>query len=1305
MKTTQRIGAWWAFLAIASVMLTLLGTPSPGSAVETPPAETPDVTAPNGTVAMQKARDLDLAVENLSARTQTRTVFAMPDGTWKIDASPVPVRVQSEEGSWETVNTDITVDGSRLTPTAVPYELTISTGGTDSFVTYRPLDLEDGTNVPVNEDYQDGNGGFELAWPSKLASPVVKDNTVTFADAAPDADLIVTALSNGFRYDVVLHERPSLGVATEFPVNILKASDTALNLRTDGSIDLAHRGVVTATAPRPMMYDNSWAERLTNASEIPDPQLVAPEPLDVVIDEAGDGTTLVLKPDADFLHASTTQYPVTLDPAFMTGTSDDTTVYAGGTYGSEPTDQLQVGETPFGLARSFLKFDPELFDGVNAAAITGADLELRGVGGGLCADSQITAERVTSPWSSSTVTWANQPTVTSVGAATATARADDLGCDWAERVNFDVLDTVRAWATTPSAVHGLRLTADIEDDTDYYKSFGSRHYHGLTPTLSFYVNHPPVLPTDVAVSPSVGDVASGEFVTGVLRPAFLAKVSDPDDQSITPRIRIKRGATTIVETNLPVASSGDVITYRHPTNFQEGDYTFEWRVTAGADTTAWSSPLALEVDLSYPGTAEPVFTTVAPLTVSDCVGTCEPGFWISGSPTPTISTTATDPDSPRVTHEIKLYNDDDDAYEEDDDAGTTDDVAIWHASKTVAQGAPATWVLPAGVLEQGSEYYVRATVTDGADRDPILTDQHYISLTINDPPAYPSSLELTPCESDCSTFTSTSLEPRFTAAAHDPDDTFVEGHIEIRSPGSTSLLHTASKSSVPSEGEAAFAIPIGVLSPGSSYQVRIGFTDPQGLASWGGWMSFDTIITGPAEAGPLQVSPCDLPCGELATQSTTPTLSAENRDSTSRTMTLELTDSYGEVQVLTSPNIQPGANASWIVDLNDETPGLIYARVGVTGGTTTRWTADATLRLSGTASTDGFPANEIQPPNSLPEDVAPYSPDPALDADSVPVPPLTEQEIEDLLDDGSSARRSSEPLSRAEVAAKYWPVVDYHPGETGYPMSATAFLNNSKLKWFHKKCRELADNYTLTSNINWERLATGDYEHLEGTTAMNHPGRVICKFGDKWWQSNKDRVEPFSTGGPSKREGMALDLANDKMLGSEGANNPVYYQMRWKKWIQFWFLSGQSSTKGVVHEGDWERIAIKLNDENRAVKVTYYHHRRQCQLKWGKVPRWGAGVSHPHVQAAQHSHGSYPFGSTTATRRHDVVHVDAVGTDPDNTWYTGNNLRHVNSEGWFGFEGGWGKAQNFGFNSGPEGPSTTKPTPIFGSDVRTCGLN
>ena len=143
----------------------------------------------------------------------------------------------------------------------------------------------------------------------------------------------------------------------------------------------------------------------------------------------------------------------------------------------------------------------------------------------------------------------------------------------------------------------------------------------------------------------------------------------------------------------------------------------------------------------------------------------------------------------------------------------------------------------------------------------------------------------------------------------------------------------------------------------------------------------------------------------------------------------------------------------------------------------------------------------------------------------------------------------------------------------------------------------------------------------------------------------------------------------------------MYYDYRPNKHVTFWFFFPYNDTEGWVsafnHQGDWERVSIKLNSSNRATRMHYFRHGAECglDLPWAAVstdPQNGR----PEVFIANGTHGSYASPGS-----HEVPCIDLPGPRdfPEDQaqrgptrWETWKALADVKKQPWYGFGGAWG---------------------------------
>ncbi|WP_449445654.1 DNRLRE domain-containing protein [Ureibacillus acetophenoni] len=124
------------------------------------------------------------------------------------------------------------------------------------------------------------------------------------------------------------------------------------------------------------------------------------------IEKTESGYLLTITADEAFLKDPKRVYPVTIDPWIDVNQAEDTFVASSTTSNFHNTDYLSVGyDTNLGKTRSLLKFNLPL---IPNGEVTDAQLQLEQISNS--AATQVNVHQITAPFTTSTVTWTNQPT-------------------------------------------------------------------------------------------------------------------------------------------------------------------------------------------------------------------------------------------------------------------------------------------------------------------------------------------------------------------------------------------------------------------------------------------------------------------------------------------------------------------------------------------------------------------------------------------------------------------------------------------------------------------------------------------------------------------------------------------------------------------------------------------------------------------------------------------------------------------------------------------------------------------------------
>ena len=536
-------------------------------------ADRPDRVSAMSTAIAEKKR-----VEDLSARTSTSTSFANPDGSWTTDLYTAPVRVSVGEDRWAKPDTTLETSDGAIRPKVSPFDLSFSDGGDKTFARVTGADGHDLT----------------FGWPTELKKPTVTDNSVTYPDAVDNGDLVVTANAEGFSHDVVLREAPTSADPLEvrLPLGLDGAKATVTD---DGAIEVKDGKDLVASAPVPVMYDNAGDAK----TEDVDRDVV---PIDATVEGSGKDTVLVLRPDMDFLTDPNTVYPVTLDPSFVITPAADTWVQSTGDTSSQLTSpELRVGSNDSGTtkARSFVYFDLAFLSSMPTFTVQSANLAMSNFETGSCTGTNTEVSRITGGWFTNTVTWANQPAVTSTGAATSSGSFGATGCATETDVSFDVKTIFESWVGGSTNL-GVRVAATNETAASGWRKFRANDSGLATkiPRLTVTYNTAPATPAGSAVTPSITD--GSNQLTPAKRPTFTATVSDPDGGTLTPTFKLTQGATVVEQTALSAVTSGSVASRKVASDMADGTYQATWQVTDGIATSAWTAPVSVVVDSTPP---------------------------------------------------------------------------------------------------------------------------------------------------------------------------------------------------------------------------------------------------------------------------------------------------------------------------------------------------------------------------------------------------------------------------------------------------------------------------------------------------------------------------------------------------------------------------------------------------------------------------------------------------------------------------------------------------------------------------------
>lgn len=284
---------------------------------------------------------------------------------------------------------------------------------------------------------------------------------------------------------------------------------------------------------------------------------------------------------------------------------------------------------------------------------------------------------------------------------------------------------------------------------------------------------------------------------------------------------------------------------------------------------------------------------------------------------------------------------------------------------------------------------------------------------------------------------------------------------------------------------------------------------------------------------------------------------------------------------------------------------------------------------------------------------------------------------------------AEEPDEHQALAERYAPMVWLARDDEHGPADASQFVRDSEL-WFDHG-RICKDDEPVAVDVDERKLGRGEYRHH--AAAQPHPQSedpLSCNHDEtKEFTSDQWLDEAPDTGGGGK--GFYLDIDDDHRDG-DGTGSPVYWQHEptgdGTSVIVYWlFYAYNDSTNN--HEGDWERIAIQFAGD-RPTGVTFWKHEHPaCVVPWEDMEKSG---ERPVTYSAKGAHGSYPAaGNHPHTGGVDV-------TSKGNQWKTWRQVRHANSQAWYGYAGLWGVTGPKWF-SGIPGPHERRNLADAGTDL------
>ncbi|WP_433379311.1 DNRLRE domain-containing protein [Streptosporangium sp. CA-115845] len=419
-------------------------------------------------------------------------VFANADGKTlraEVHTSPVQLKTVNAAGraSWQPINTTIIAHKGEFSAKRVKTPLKFG---------------KEGSTALVSGVGKVGAAGIRSS--RKLPTPRIKHNRVEYRNAvAAGADLVVTALPDGFTQSVVLRSRPAEPLTVRLPLTLPEGM--SYGTTSDGHPQLLSKEATPIAPPLVVQAVDARAEE--------SPEVGRMGEVSATVESADGQSTLVLRPDAAFLADPAVTYPITMSVSsdwVGLGLAADAWVNRNNPTLSHASDTwLRAGTTSTSqdIARIYLRYIINGTD-LDYARILNADLLLWNYRSGAPAGSAkncglqvgsgIVARQLTSEWSPATISWNNQPRATTSGqAANQAAYSDTTGCSGGGELLHSIEHIVQSWADG-APDYGLILQAVSETAVINWRQYRSSEGG----SWDREDNHAPILFIDYEPAPS-----------------------------------------------------------------------------------------------------------------------------------------------------------------------------------------------------------------------------------------------------------------------------------------------------------------------------------------------------------------------------------------------------------------------------------------------------------------------------------------------------------------------------------------------------------------------------------------------------------------------------------------------------------------------------------------------------------------------------------------------------------------------------------------------------------------------------------
>ncbi len=402
-------------------------------------------------------------IEIKELRTETAKQYLLPDGTMQYIASPDRIHWKDSTGHYQDINNTIVETIYDTEDTHYTY-----TNQSNDLRVYFTESSSQGP-FPVRIEFQDRSVSYriddaqfqkipteEYQFPELFEGNIDSKSTVIF-ETAEDWDAVYTVKSSGVKEYLILSERCS---KFEFSF-IYRTEGLTPEQREDGIVFVNEEG------------ENIF---VINGLYAIDSGMQCTDSINATLVSV-DGNEAVIKVavSSEWLEEENRVYPVIIDPMTMVCgeycTYDSYISSVDANVNFYVNDYLRMGkDDDFGVRRTAIKFD---LPNVASSTVTSAYINVRlySYEGSL---TTLYGTPITSSWSSSGITWNNQPSYN-----TSYKYSHAVSDTWHDTSNWyawPVTSLTKQWLAGTTSNYGVILFDSVENNTSHWTTFYSSDY-------------------------------------------------------------------------------------------------------------------------------------------------------------------------------------------------------------------------------------------------------------------------------------------------------------------------------------------------------------------------------------------------------------------------------------------------------------------------------------------------------------------------------------------------------------------------------------------------------------------------------------------------------------------------------------------------------------------------------------------------------------------------------------------------------------------------------------------------------------